>query len=161
MLKLAKTFAWIADSSHNCHKLLAYWEIRNMQLTCSQLFLEANKMRALEFFTSNFEKFGRALWFLIVRQSLKLTAPQINSAAHSWLYQSPKIIIFLQTFLVRGVHVFPTFRVGYYAGKPTESVGYCFYKIKLKQNILCVKFLWVTDAMTIGFWPIPFIYKAW
>ena len=25
-----------------------------------------------------------------MRQSLKLTAPQINSAAHSWLYQSPK-----------------------------------------------------------------------
>ena len=47
--------------------------------------------------------------------------------------------------------VFPTFRVGYYAGKPTESVFFFFYKINLKQNILCFKFLWVTDAINDRF----------
>ena len=47
--------------------------------------------------------------------------------------------------------VFPTFRVGYYASKPTENVVYCFYKINLKQNILCFKFLWVTDTINDKF----------
>ena len=84
--------------SRTLHKIFTnswHKKIRNTRLTRSQLFLEANKMRALEFFTNDFEKFGRAL-ILIVRQSWKLTAPQINSAAHSWPYQ---MIIFLQIFL--------------------------------------------------------------
>ena len=47
--------------------------------------------------------------------------------------------------------VFPTFRVGYYADKPTESAVYCVYKINLKQNILCFNFLWVTDVISDRF----------
>ena len=47
--------------------------------------------------------------------------------------------------------VFPTFRVGYYADKPTESAVYCFYKINLKQDILCFSFLWVTDVINDRF----------
>ena len=45
----------------------------------------------------------------------------------------------------------PTLRVGHYADKPTESAVYCFYKINLKQNILCFNFLWVTDAINDRF----------
>ena len=47
--------------------------------------------------------------------------------------------------------VFPTFRVGCYADKPTESAVYCIYKINLKQNILCFNFLWVTDVINDRF----------
>ena len=47
--------------------------------------------------------------------------------------------------------VFPTFQVGYYADKPTESAVYCVYKINLKQNILCFNFLWVTDVINDRF----------
>ena len=47
--------------------------------------------------------------------------------------------------------VSPTLRVGHYADKPTESAVYCFYKINLKQNILCFNFLWVTDAINDRF----------
>ena len=48
-------------------------------------------------------------------------------------------------------NIFPTFRVGYYADKPTESAVYCVYKINLKQNILCFNFLWVTDVINDRF----------
>ena len=48
-------------------------------------------------------------------------------------------------------NIFPTFRVGYYADKPTESAVYCVYKINLKQNILCFNFLWVTDVISDRF----------
>ena len=47
--------------------------------------------------------------------------------------------------------VFPTFRVGYYAGKPTESAVYCLYEITFEQNILCFNFLWVTYAINDRF----------
>ena len=157
-----------------------------------------------------------------MRQSLKLTAPQINSAAFINHRSEMKMIIFLQIFLVwetqskvifylsqvewwkftctfiyqllspslrKVTHrtfyrftkiiinsrcfenfftgrvceslasylcltissVFPTFRVGYYAGKPTESAVYCLYIITFEQNILCFNFLWVTYAINDRF----------